>query len=233
MKTFITIALLFSLLSLQGCGVIMSMRGAAFETDLQNVNPNKLEDPVRSDVFMQVQSVAVADLSDGLTDYPKDNVLMYQAMITELHNLLEESGKFRVVSPEEFRAELRKVNGPINPRITPDYEIDSIYHEVGQSLGVHAVVSAGLEEVGNVKGIDNQIRYMGQILKDGGLTIELEGVMKMIRSRKEEILYEQKSDVTWASGTSGLETISATKLRTMTREMLKPMVDQMLEKHSG
>jgi len=233
MKILITVALLLSLLSLQGCGAIMSMRGAAFETDIQNVNPNKLEDPVRSDVFMQVQSLAVADLSDGLVDYPKDNVLMYQAMITELHKLLEDSGKFRVVSPEEFRAELRKVNGPINPRLTPSDEIESIYHEVGQSLGVHAVLSAGLEEVGNVKGIDSQIRYMGQILKNGGITIELEGVMKMIRSRKEEILYEQRSDVTWASGTSGLETIPATKLRSMTREMLKPMVDQMLEKHSG
>src|SRR5690554_257916 len=233
MKILITVALLLSLLSLQGCGAIMSMRGAAFETDIQNVNPNKLEDPVRSDVFMQVQSLAVADLSDGLVDYPKDNVLMYQAMITELHKLLEDSGKFRVVSPEEFRAELRKVNDPINPRLTPSDEIESIYHEVGQSLGVHAVLSAGLEEVGNVKGIDSQIRYMGQILKNGGITIELEGVMKMIRSRKEEILYEQRSDVTWASGTSGLETIPATKLRSMTREMLKPMVDQMLEKHSG
>jgi len=233
MRKILCLGLIFSLLMLQGCGAIMSMRGAAFEAEITNTNPNKSMDPVKSEVFGQVQSIAIADMSDGLTDYPEDNVLLYKAMITELHNMLEESGQFRVVSPAEFRADLRDVNGPINPRITPDYEIDAIYREVGESLGVHAVVSAGLSEVGNATSMGNQLRYMGQILKDGGITVELEGELKMIRTRENEILYEQTSDVTWATGTSGLNSVPAAKLRGMMRGALKPMIDQMLRKHRG
>jgi len=158
---------------------------------------------------------------------------MYKAMIKELSLLLEESEEFRVISPEEFRSALRELNGPLNPRLTTEYELDTIFQKVGKSLGAHAVVYAGLQEKGEVKSISNQLRYMGQIIKDGGITIDLEGTLRVIRSRELETLYEQKSEVTWATGTSGLENTSATELRVMMRKLLKPMVDQMIEKHRG
>ena len=233
MKRLLTVGLLISLTLLQGCSVIMNMRGAAFETDISNKNPNKVAEPVMSEVFNNVQSVAIADLTDGLEGYPADNILVYKAMITELHLMLEESGQFRVVGPDEFRTELRKVNGPINPRLAADYEIDSIFQKVGKSLGVHAVVSVGLEETENVQSMGNQLRYMRQVIVDGGLTLELEGYLKLIRSRQLETLYEQRSDISWASGTTGLDTIPANRLRSMMRDMLKPMVSQMVDKHRG
>ncbi|MGM0767897.1 MAG: hypothetical protein ACQEV6_07725 [Pseudomonadota bacterium] len=233
MKKLSAAVVLISMMFLQGCGAIMSMRGAAFETQITNTNPNTLASPVKSDIFVQVQSVAIADLSDGLTEYPSDNVVMYKAMLQELRVLLEESGQFRVVGPDEFRAKLRAVNGPLDPRVAPDYEIDAVFQKVGKALGVHGIVSMGLEEKGQTESISNQIRYMGQIIKDGGLTIDLEGTLKLIRSRELETLYEQKSDVAWASGTGGLESTSAAALRKMMRDLLKPMVDQMVEKHRG
>lgn len=233
MKKLLTLGLLCSLMVLQGCSVIMSMRGAAFETDISNTNPNKVSDPVKSEVFERVQSVVIADLTDGLEGYPDDNVLIYKAMITELELLLEESGQFRVVGADKFRSELRKINGPINPRLTPDYEMDAIFQKVGKSLGVHAVVSTGLEEPDNVQSMGNQLRYMKEVIIDGGLTVELEGSLEMIRTRKLETLYEQKSDIAWATGTSGLDTLPASRIREMMREMLQPMVTQMIEKHQG
>ncbi len=233
MRKLITVGLLVSVLFLQGCSVIMNMRGMAFETEITNTNPNVLSNPVKSDVFTKIRSVVVADLSDGLTEYPEDNVLIYKAMVKELSILLEDSGQFRVISSDDFRSTLRELNGPLDPRITPDYEMEEIFQRVGKSLGAHAVVSAGLEERGEVKSVSNQLKYMGQIIKDGGLTIDLEGTLKLIRSRELETLYEQKSDIAWASGTGGLESTSAAELRAMMRKMLKPMVDQMLEKHRG
>lgn len=233
MKKLSATVVLLSILFLQGCGAIMSMRGAAFETQITNTNPNTITNPVKSDIFVQVQSIAIADLSDGLTEYPRDNVVMYKAMLQELKVLLEDSGEFRVIGPDEFRAKLRVVNGPLDPRVTPDYEMEAVFQKVGKALNVHGIVSMGLEEKGQIKSLSNQIKYMGQIIKDGGLTVDLEGTLKLIRSRELETLYEQKSDVAWASGTGGLESTSAAELRTMMRNMLKPMVDQMVHKHRG
>jgi len=119
----------------------------------------------------------------------------------------------------------------IDPRTMTDSEIDLAFQSVGKALNVHAVVVAGMDTEGNQTSMGKQFKYIGQIIKSGGITIDLKGELYVLRTRELETLWSQTSDLQWTSGSQGIQTLDTSRLREMMRDVLKPMVSELVSDH--
>ena len=228
-KKQIVIACLLSTLSLQGCGVVTSIRADAAAFDIYNTEITIDEEPVKSPVYKKIKSVAIADLSDEFGSYyPEDNKRLYRAAIMELEVMLKETGKFRVIPRKNFRNKLAALGLDIDVTTDDDEELNISYAKVGKALNAHAVVSFGFEAP-NATSISNQAKYMGQMLVNGAMTVTMFTNVDFLRSKTGEVLWSQKNKVAWVTGTQGLKTTKNSVLRKKLRAVLKPIVDQAVE----
>jgi len=217
------------IVSLSGCGAIIEMRAGAAEFDMQNIQSNLEDSAVKSPVFQKVSSIAVADFSSQLgEDYPTDNKRLYRAIVSELSKLLVESGQFKVATNDEFTKALEKSGLILDIAAADEEELESGLARVGKQMGVHGVVSFGLDTVGNAASMGNQMSAVGDLLVSGHIEVAMEADLKMLRSKNSETLWKQRSEFSWISGSNGLTTTKNADLRKKVQNLLKPMVDQMI-----
>lgn len=220
------IASLIALSTLSGCGTIAGMRADAAKFDFRTTQANTIAQPTKSSSFKQLSVVAIADISSQMgSAYPEDNKRLYRAAIKELENLLRDSGKFKVISAKEFRKEMVEADVELDLMIIDEQELDLALAKLGKRLKAGAVINFGLEAAGDVTSLGSQFKGMGQLLMNGSLTIDMIAGVDFISSNNGDLMWQQKSNVQWVTGTQGLKTTSNTALRNKLAASLKPIVE--------
>jgi len=223
------LASLIAISTLSGCGTIVGMRADAAKFDFKTTQANTITQPVKSDVFKGIKSVVIADISSQMgVEYPADNKRLYKAAIKELETLIRNTGKYRVISAKAFRKEIITMDVEFDLMVVDEEELESQLAMLGKSLGAGAVVNFGLEASGDMTSLGSQFKGMGQLLIDGSLTVDMVAGVDFISSKNGNLLWEQKSNVQWVTGTQGLKTTSNTELRKKLALSLQPIINSVL-----
>jgi len=223
------LASLLAISTLSGCGTIVGMRADAAKFDFKTTQANTITQPLRAESFNSLSTVVVADISSQMgSEYPADNKRLYKAAIKELETLLKKTGKYRVISAKEFRKEMVEADVELDLMIIDEEELELQLAKLGKSLGAGAVVNFGLEAAGDVTSLGSQFKGMGQLLMDGSLTVDMIAGVDFISSKNGNLLWEQKSNVQWVTGTQGLKTTSNTELRKKLALSLQPIINSVL-----
>ena len=216
---------LVAVTSLSGCGTLVAMRGDAAEFDFVATESNTEATPIKSARFNTVNTIVVADFSRQMgSEFPADNKRLYKAAVKELELLLNETSKFKVLPAKAFRSKLQELDIELDLTSSEDEELQAQFAEVGKALGTHAVVSFDLEAVGNVTSFSNQLKGMKQLIIDGNLQIDMVAGVGFLASKDGALLWQQKSNVQWITGSQGLKTTANKELRSKLRNALAPMV---------
>jgi len=222
----ILLASLLAISTLSGCGTIVGMRADAAKFDFKTTQANIIAQPLKAGSFKNIKSVVIADISSQMGfEYPADNKRLYKSAIKELEILLRNTGKYKVISAKAFRKKMIEMDVELDLMIIDEEELESELAKLGKSLGAGAVVSFGLETAGDVTSLGSQFSGMGQLLMDGALTINMIAGVGFISSKNGSLLWEQKSNVQWVTGTQGLKTTSNTELRKKLSLSLLPIVN--------
>jgi hypothetical protein len=184
-------------LSVSGCSTVVNMRAGSTKFDLTTVQEKIEENPVKSPIFNQVKRITVADFSDQMTEFPEDNRRLYRSLVKELSAMLEESGEYNVISSKDFKDTLDELDLDVDMTISDSEELEERMTEVGRAMGVQGVVYIGLDAIGNETSFGNQMKYMGQLIADGSIKIDMEARLNMVRTRKSEVLWSQMNKVEW------------------------------------
>jgi len=211
--------------NLSGCGTLVGMRADAAKFDFVATKSNTETTPIKSDRFNTVKTIVVADFSRQMgSEYPADNKRLYKAAVKEIELLLSETGRFKVLPITEYRKKLVELDIDLDLTTIDEEELRESLSSVGKALDTHAVVSFSLETVGDVTSMSSQFKGMGQLLMDGALTLNMITGIEFLASKDSEVLWNQKSDVQWKTGTQGLKTTTNKELRTKLRVALAPML---------
>jgi curli biogenesis system outer membrane secretion channel CsgG len=232
-KKHILALLVAGSLSVSGCSTVVNMRAGATKFDLTTVQETVEENAVKSPIFKQVKSITVADFSDYMDEFPNDNRRLYRSLVKELSTMLEETGEFKVISSSAFKDTLDELDLDIDLTNSDEEEMEEQIAKVGKAMGTHGVVYIDLDTIGNETSFGNQMKYMGQLITDGSIQIDMEARMNMVRSLKSEVLWSQMSKVQWISGSNGLETTKSRELKEIVRKTLTPLVNQIVSDHKA
>jgi uncharacterized protein YceK len=225
----ILLASLLAISTLSGCGTIVGMRADAAKFDFKTTQENIIAQPLKADSFKNIKSVVIADISSQMgSEYPADNKRLYKSAIKELEVLLRNTGKYKIISAKAFRKKMIEMDVELDLMIIDEKELESELAKLGKSLGAGAVVSFGLETAGDVTSLGSQFSGMGQLLMDGALTIDMIAGVDFISSKNGSLLWQQKSNVQWITGTQGLKTTSNTELRKKLSRSLFPIVNSIV-----
>jgi hypothetical protein len=226
MKKTLLISLI-AISTLSGCGTLVGMRADAAKFDFKTIQANTIISPVKSESFHSIKSVVIADVSSQMgAEYPADNKRLYKAAIAELENLLNNTGKYKVISAKEFRKEMVETDIELDLMVIDEKELESQLAMLGKRLNADAVVNFGLETAGDVTSLGSQFKGMGQLIVDGALTVDMIAGIDFISSENGNVIWEQKSNVQWVTGTQGLKTTSNADLRKKLVLALQPIVNQ-------
>jgi len=163
------------------------------------------------------------------SEFPADNKRLYKAAIKELETLLKKTGKYRVISAKEFRKEMVVADVELDLTIIDEEELELALAKLGKKLGAGAVVNFGLEAAGDMTSLGNQFKGMGQLIMSGSLTVEMIAGVDFISSENGNLLWEQKSNVQWITGTQGLKTTSNKELRNKLSLSLQPIINSAVQ----